>query len=237
MQNVTAIGLDLAKSIFQIHAIDSAGTVVMRRAVRRSQLLEIFRRLPRSIVGLEACASAHHWAREIAALGHTVKMIPPIYVKAYVKRSKTDAADAEAICEAVMRPTMRFVPIKSADQQAAAMILKTRDLLVRQRTQTANAFRAHMSELGIITAAGMASLSKLARDYTRPRRSHRSGGGATCTSRNGRPDRCSHRTDRATRSRYPRQRQTRRDRQASVDYPGCWAAHCRDGPGRRPGCS
>jgi len=111
---------------------------------------------------LEACASAHYWAREIAALGHMVKMIPPIYVKAYVKRSKTDAADAEAICEAVTRPTMRFVPIKTADQQATGMVLKTRDLLIRQRSQTANAFRSHMSELGIITAAGMVSLAKLA---------------------------------------------------------------------------
>lgn len=168
MRNVAAIGLDLAKTVFQIHAIDGAGTVVMRRTVRRSQLLDLFRKLPPTIVGLEACASAHHWAREIANLGHFVKMIPPIYVKAYVKRNKTDAADAEAICEAVMRPTMRFVPVKTVEQQASAMILKTRDLLVRQRSQTANAFRAHMSEPGIITAAGMASLSKLAEIIRNP---------------------------------------------------------------------
>jgi transposase len=159
---ITTIGLDLAKSIFQIHAIDEAGTIISRRSLRRSQVLEFFRKISPCLVGLEACASAHHWAREITALGHTVKMIPPIYVKAYVKRNKTDAADAEAICEAVTRPTMRFVPIKTADQQASGMILKTRDLLMRQRTQTANAFRAHMSELGIVTAPGMASLCKLA---------------------------------------------------------------------------
>lgn len=159
---ITTVGLDLAKSVFQIHAIDEAGGVVSRRSLRRSQVLEFFRKTSPCLVGLEACASAHYWAREIAALGHAVKMIPPIYVKAYVKRNKTDAADAEAICEAVTRPTMRFVPIKTADQQASGMILKTRDLLMRQRTQTANAFRAHMSELGIVTATGMASLSKLA---------------------------------------------------------------------------
>ena len=114
------------------------------------------------MVGLEACGSAHHWAREIAACGHDVRMIPPIYVKAYVQRGKTDAADAAAICEAVARPTMRFVPIKTVEQQAACMILKTRDLLVRQRTQLANAFRSHLSELGIITSLGLASIDKLA---------------------------------------------------------------------------
>ncbi len=162
MQSITTIGLDLAKSVFQIHGVDGDGAIVVRRALRRSQVLDFFRRLPPCLVGLEACASSHHWAREIAALGHDARMIPPIYVKAYVKRGKTDAADAEAICEAVTRPTMRFVPIKSVEQQAAGMLLRTRDLLIRQRSQLANAFRAQMSELGVVTALGMVSVAKLA---------------------------------------------------------------------------
>ena len=153
--------LDLAKSVFQVHGIDDAGVPIVRRALRRSQVLAFFNKLPPCIVGMEACGSSHFWAREIKAFGHDVRMMPPIYVKAYVKRGKTDAADAEAICEAVTRPSMRFVPIKTADQQSAGMILKTRDLLVCQRSQTANALRAHMSELGIVTATGMASISKL----------------------------------------------------------------------------
>jgi len=157
---IATVGLDLAKSIFQVHAVDDAGAPIIRRALRRSQVLAFFGKLPPCVVGMEACGSAHFWAREIRALGHDVRMMPPIYVKAYVKRSKTDAADAEAICEAVTRPTMRFVPIKTVAQQGAIMTLKTRDLLVRQRSQTANALRAHMSELGIVTATGMASIAK-----------------------------------------------------------------------------
>ncbi len=152
MEKITTVGLDLAKSIFQVHGINAAGHAVLRRALRRSQVIEFFRKVPPCLVGIEACAIAHHWEREIALFGHDVGMIPPIYVKAYVKRGKTDAADAEAICEAVTRPTMRFVPIKTAEQQAAGMVLKARDLLVRQRPQMANAFRAHMSELGIIAS-------------------------------------------------------------------------------------
>jgi transposase len=148
--------------VLQVHGVDSEGVAVIRRALRRSQVLEFFRRLPPCLVGLEACASSHYWAREIGACGHQVRMIPPIYVKAYVKRGKTDAADAEAICGAVTRPTMRFVPIKGVEQQAAGMLLRTRDLLVRQRSQLANAFRAQMSELGIIGSLGMASIAKLA---------------------------------------------------------------------------
>lgn len=162
MQTVTTIGLDLAKSVFQVHGVNGDGESVIKRALRRSQVLDFFRRLPKCLVGLEACATSHYWAREIGAFGHQVRMIPPIYVKAYVKRGKTDAADAEAICEAVARPTMRFVPIKDTEQQAAGMLLRTRELLVRQRSQLANAFRAQMSELGIISPLGMASVSKLA---------------------------------------------------------------------------
>src|SRR4051794_20063851 len=161
MEKIITVGLDLAKSIFQVHGIAENGKVLIRRTLRRSQVLPFFRSLPACLVGMEACASAHHWAREIAALGHAVRMMPPAYVKPYVKRNKTDVADAEAICEAVTRPTMRFVPVKTAEQQAAGMILRTRELLMRQRSQTANALRAHMAELGIIAGTGMASIAKL----------------------------------------------------------------------------
>src|SRR5690606_36997521 len=128
---------------------------------RRSQVLEFFRHIKPCLVGMEACGSAHYWANAIGEFGHTVRLMPPAYVKPYVKRNKTDAADAEAICEAVTRPTMRFVPVKSPEEQAAGMVLKTRELLVRQRSQTANAMRAHMAELGIIAATGMTSIAKL----------------------------------------------------------------------------
>lgn len=161
MEKITTIGLDLAKSVFQVHAVTKDGRAVIRRALRRSQLLEFFRSVEPCLVGLEACASAHHWANAIGQFGHTVRMMPPAYVKAYVKRNKTDAADAEAICEAVTRPTMRFVPIKSPEEQAAGMVLKTRELFIRQRSQTANAMRAHLAELGIVAATGMTSIAKL----------------------------------------------------------------------------
>jgi transposase len=161
MEKITTIGLDLAKSAFQVHGIGGDGEPLLRRTLRRSQVLAFFDKLTPCIVGIEACGSAHHWAREIAKLGHDVRLMPPTYVKAYVKRNKTDAADAEAICEAVTRPTMRFVPIKSADQQSAGMVLKSRELLVRQRSQAANALRGHMAEFGIVGAMGMASISRL----------------------------------------------------------------------------
>ena len=161
MMDIATLGLDLAKSVFQVHGVDRTGRAVVTRALRRAQVLDFFRKLPACLVGIEACGSAHHWAREIAAFGHDVRMIPPVYVKAYVKRGKTDAADAAAICEAVARPTMRFVPVKTQEQQAAGMVLKTRELLVRQRTQIANALRGHMSELGIVASAGMANIAKL----------------------------------------------------------------------------
>lgn len=161
MEKITTIGLDLAKSVFQVHAVNEEGRVAVRRTLRRSQVLEFFRHIEPCLVGIEACGSAHYWANAISELGHTVRLMPPAYVKPYVKRNKTDAADAEAICEAVTRPTMRFVPVKSPEEQAAGMILKTRELLVRQRSQTANAMRAHMAELGIIAATGMTSIAKL----------------------------------------------------------------------------
>jgi transposase len=152
---ITTIGLDLAKSIFQVHAVDGAGSVVVRKALRRRQVLPFFAKLPPCLVGLEACGTSHHWARELIKLGHEVRLMPPAYVKPYVKRGKTDAIDAEAICEAVTRPTMRFVPVKSAEAQAALALHRTRDLLVRQRTQLVNMIRALLAEFGIETARGL----------------------------------------------------------------------------------
>ena len=161
MKKITTIGLDLAKHVFQIHGADAEGSPVFNRKLRRAEVLRFFAKQPSCLVGLEACGSSHYWARQIAALGHDVRVTPPVYVKPFVKRGKTDAADAEAISEAVTRKTMRFVPIKSAEQQAAAMVLKTRSLLVRQQTQAINALRAHLSELGIITAIGTTKVSGL----------------------------------------------------------------------------
>ncbi len=154
MHGVTTIGLDLAKNVFQVHGIDAEGRVQIRRQLRRAELVRFFAGLPPCLVGMEACASAHHWAREIAAFGHTVKLMPPAYVKPYVKRGKTDAADAEAIAEAVTRPTMRFVAVKTVDQQAVLMLHKVRDLLVCQRTMLTNALRGHLAEYGVISARG-----------------------------------------------------------------------------------
>jgi transposase len=154
MAGMRTIGLDLAKNVFQVHGSDAEGKVLVRRRLRRVEVLEFFASAKACLVGMEACASAHHWAREIAKLGHEVRLMPPAYVKPYVKRGKTDAADAEAIAEAVTRPTMRFVPVKTTDQQSALMLHKTRDLLVRQRTALINALRGHMGELGIVVPQG-----------------------------------------------------------------------------------
>ena len=161
MQEISIVGLDLAKNVFQVHGADAEGAPVLRRKLRRADVLPFFARLPSCLVGMEACAGSHHWAREIAALGHQVRLIPPAYVKPFVKRGKTDAADAEAICEAVSRKTMRFVPVKSSEQQADAMVLKVRELLVRQKTQVINALRAHLHELGIVAGAGVAKVTQL----------------------------------------------------------------------------
>ena len=147
---ITTIGIDIAKSVFQFHGVDAAGQTVLQKKLRRNAVLDTLAKLPPCLIGMEACATSHHWAREITALGHDVRLIPPAYVKPYVKRQKNDAADAEAICEAVTRPNMHFVAIKSVDQQAVMMLHRVRDLLVRQRTMLINALRAHMAELGII---------------------------------------------------------------------------------------
>ena len=154
MGEVSTIGLDIAKSVFQVHGVDSAGAVVIRRRISRAKVLEFFGGLSPCLVGIEACPSAHHWGRELAALGHTVRLMPPSYVKAYLKRSKNDADDATAICEAVTRPSMRFLPTKSAQQQSGLMLHRSRQLLVRQRTMLSNAIRGHLAELGIISAKG-----------------------------------------------------------------------------------
>ena len=162
MKEVSIIGLDLAKNVFQAHGATADSSVVFRRKLSRAQLLKFFSVQAPCLVAMEACASAHYWARTIGALGHTVRLIPPAYVKPFVKRQKNDAADAEAIAEAAARPTMRFVEPKSEEQQAAAMAYRTRDLLVRQRTQTINALRAHLAEYGVVAPAGVAHVGRLA---------------------------------------------------------------------------
>jgi transposase len=161
MGEVSTIGLDIALAVFQVHGVDGAGAVVIRKRISRLKMLEFFAGLPPCLIGIEACPSAHHWGRELQALGHTVKLMPPSYVKAYLKRSKNDANDAAAICEAVTRPSMRFVPIKTKEQQAALMLHRTRQLLVRQRTMLSNAIRGHLAELGIVSAKGRKGTSEL----------------------------------------------------------------------------
>lgn len=161
MNEISMIGLDIAKNVFQVHGVDASGRVVLRRQLRRGAVEKFFAQLPRCIVGIEACGSAHHWARVIGKYGHEVKLMPPAYVKPYVKRNKNDGRDAEGICEAVGRPTMRFVPVKSVEQQATLAVHGVRALLVRQRTMAANALRAALSELGIVAAQGREGLQEL----------------------------------------------------------------------------
>jgi len=161
MNEVITIGVDLAKNVFQVHGVDAEGAVIVRRQLRRSQMLPFFKKQPPCLIGMEACATAHHWARQLVELGHKVKLMPPHYVKPYVKRNKNDIADAEAICEAVTRPTMRFVSVKSVEQQGVLMLHRTRNLLVRQRTMLINAIRAHMAEFGIVAPVGVPNVRKL----------------------------------------------------------------------------
>ncbi len=158
---ISTIGFDLAKHVFQAHGVDIYEKVVVKKQLRRAQVIPFFEKLPPCLIGMEACASAHYWARELTKLGHKVKLMPAKDVKAYVKRSKNDAADAAAICEAVARPTVRTVPMKTPDQQARLMQHRTRDLLVRQRTQLSNAMRAHLAELGLVAAQGREGLKSL----------------------------------------------------------------------------
>ena len=161
MEKVSTIGLDIAKNVFQVHGVDHAGAVVIRRTLRRSQVLAWFAKQPGCLVGMEACATAHYWARELRRLGHEVRLIPPAYAKAYVRRNKNDAADAAAICEAVGRPAMRFVAIKTEQQQALAGIHRVRDLLIKQRTMLKNQLRGLMAEFGVVAATGRRGLNEL----------------------------------------------------------------------------
>jgi transposase len=161
MQVITTIGLDIAKSVFQVHGVDAGGQVVMRRQLKRRYVLTFFQKLPPCLVGIEACASSHHWSRELQALGHKVRLMPPAYVKPYVKRQKNDATDAEAICEAVSRPNMRFVETKTPEQQSCLVLHRTRHLFIRQQTAVINAIRAHLAEFGIIAPVGRNGVEQL----------------------------------------------------------------------------
>ena len=161
MQAITTIGLDIAKSVFQVHGIDAEGNVITRRQLKRRYVLVFFQKLPPCLVGVEACGSAHHWSRELQALGHTVRLMPPAYVKPYVKRHRNDATDAEAICEAVTRPNMRFVATKTPVQQSCLTLHRTRHLFIRQQTSVINAIRAHLAEFGIVAPVGRNGVEQL----------------------------------------------------------------------------
>ena len=162
LSSVTIVGLDLAKHVFQVHGVDAAGRVIVARALRRRDVLAFFAQVPKCLVGIEACGSAHHWARELIKLGHDARMMPPAYVKPYVRRQKNDASDAAAICEAVTRPSMRFVCVRSLENQAALMRHKAREMLVSQRTQLINGLRSHLAEVGVIAAQGLRHARELA---------------------------------------------------------------------------
>jgi len=161
MEKVSTIGLDVAKHVFQVHGVDAEGAVVMRQKLRRDDVVAFFASLPACLIGIEACATSHHWARVLMGLGHKIRLMPASYVKPYVKRQKNDAMDAEAICEAVTRPSMRFVPVKSEEQQSVLMLHRVRELLVRQRTMLVNALRGHLAEFGIVTRQGIAGVGML----------------------------------------------------------------------------
>ena len=161
MQTIMTIGFDIAKSVFQVHCVDAEGKVILRRQLKRRYVLAFFQKLPPCLVGIEACASAHHWSRELQALGHTVRLMPPAYVKPYVKRHKNDATDAEAICEAVTRPNMRFVATKTPEQQSCLTLHRSRHLFIRQQTMVINAIRAHLAEFGIVAPVGRNGVEQL----------------------------------------------------------------------------
>jgi transposase len=168
MQAVTTIGFDIAKSVFEVHGVDTVGQVIIRRQLKRRQVMAFFQKLPTCLVGIEACASSHYWSRELQALGHNVRLMPPAYVRPYVKRQKNDMADAEAICEAVTRANMRFVPTKTAEQQGGLMLHRTRHLFMRQQTSVINAIRAHLAEFGIVAPVGRRGVEELLRVVADP---------------------------------------------------------------------
>ncbi len=170
MQTVITVGLDIAKSVFQVHGIDAKGDVIIRRQLKRRYVLAFFQKLPSCLVGIEACASSHHWSRGLTALGHTVRLMPPAYVKPYVKRQKNDMADAEAICEAVIRATMRFVPTKTPEQQSCLVLHRTRHLFIRQQTAVINSIGAYLAEFGIVAPVGRKGVARTARCCCRPER-------------------------------------------------------------------
>jgi len=172
MQSISTIGLDIAKSVFQVHGVDEAGQVVIRRQLKRRHVLAFFQKLPPCLVGIEACASSHHWSRELQALGHAVRLMSPAYVKPYVKRQKNDSTDAEAICEAVTRPNMRFVPTKTVEQQSCLMLHRARHLFIRQQTAVINSIRAYLAEFGIIAPVGRRGVEQLL-DVVADRADHR----------------------------------------------------------------
>ena len=168
MQAITTIGLDIAKSVFQIHGVDTDGQVAIRRQLKRRQVMAFFQKMPPCLVGIEACASSHYWSRELQALGHSVRLMPAAYVRPYVKRQKNDMADAEAICEAVTRANMRFVPTKTPEQQSGLMLHRTRHLFMRQQTSVINAIRAHLAEFGIVAPVGRRGVEELLRVVADP---------------------------------------------------------------------
>jgi transposase len=161
MQNLTTIGLDITKSVFQVHGVDAAGNVILSRKLKRRYVVAFFEKLPPCLLGIEACATSHHWSRELQALGHMVRLMPPAYVKPYVKRQKNDAADAESICEAVTRSNTRFVETKTPEQQSCLMLHRTRHLFIRQQTAVINSIRAHLAEFGIVARVGRRGVEEL----------------------------------------------------------------------------
>ena len=232
---ITTIGLDIAKNVFQVHGIDAAEKVVVRKQLRRSQVLAFFKALSPCLIGMEACATAHYWARELTKLGHEVRLMPAKDVKAYVKRNKNDAADAEAICEAVRRPTMRFVQAKSAEQQGQLMQHRTRDLLMRQRTQVINALRAHMAELGITAAQGREGIKELLTIIAGERDAALAGRGSREPGRAGGGTSGDADDDRIDREADYCSASLERSKQAAQEHPWDWHCgrdrHCRHGPG------